>query len=109
MLIEWTLQTIEKRRLYRPIEEMDLQEETYNKYYLTKFTRETLRSANPYAVVKIDEVIGERPEVVTGHNNTSRTMKITKQRASGGYEQRILKGVMCACETGSHLKYNHTN
>ena len=72
-----TTQRFEKRRRYRPIENVDLQEETCDEYYIMKCTRETLKSVNPYAVVeKVEEVTGDRPKAVTGYNSSSLTVKV---------------------------------
>ena len=61
-----------------------------------KITRETLRSANPYAVVeKIEEVTGERLKAVTGYNSTYLTVKV---------KRKMSKVEQIACETGAHPK-----
>lgn len=103
-----TTQRIEKRKRYRPIEEVDLQEQKYDKYYLMTFNRETLRSVNPYAVVaKIEEVTGERPKEVTGYNSTSMTVEV-RSKSQAENMHRISKVEDFTCETTAHPKYNFT-
>ena len=72
-----------------------------------KFTRETLKSVNPYAVVKVEEMTGERLKVVTGHDSTYLTVKV-KSKEQAESMHKISKVEKFACETVARPKYNHT-
>ena len=99
---------IEKRRRYRPMSELELQEEVYNKYFLMKFDHETRRSINPYAIIaKIEATTGGKPKSVTAYNSTSVTVEVhSKEQAQKMHEVTTVDGF--PCETMVHPRYNHS-
>ena len=97
----------ENRRRYRPMTELEMHEEGYDKCFIMKFDHETRRPINPYAIIaKIEATTGGKPKAVTGYNSTSVTVEVhSKEQAQKMHEITTVDGF--TCETMVHPRYNH--
>ena len=84
-----------------------MEEKKYDKYHIIKFTKETRRSVNPYAVIsQVEKVTGERPKAVTGYNSKSLTVE-AKSRRQEEDMHKITKVDNFSCETSAHPTCNN--
>ena len=93
---------------YRPLDVDNLQEVPFNKYFIIKFSEQSKRQINPYAVInKIEEVTGNTPKSVTGNNRLSFTAVVRNADQSAKINNVTEVGGF-SCEVQVHSKFCHS-
>ena len=79
----------------------------YSRFYLVKFTEESRRCVNPYALIeKITKDTGSMPKRVFGNNRMSLTVEVNSQEQGERIEDiKEVEGIPCGIVV--YPKYNH--